>query len=57
VPPPELDVYREIVRGTESARPRGRRWVKALVGIGASVAGLFFGARQARGRNGPDGRG
>jgi hypothetical protein len=57
VPPPELDAYREIVRGPGAARPKGRPWVKALVGIGAaSVAGLFFGARQARGRNEPDGR-
>jgi hypothetical protein len=57
VPPPELDAYRELVKGESAARPGGRRWVKALVGIGAaSVAGLFFGARQARGRTESDGR-
>lgn len=57
VPPPELDAYREIVRGPGAARPQGGRWVKALVGIGAaSVAGLFFGARRARGRSETDGR-
>jgi len=52
VPPPEYDAYREIVRGPDAAPPKGRRWTKALVGIGAaSVAGLFFGARRARGRS------
>lgn len=58
VPPPELDAYREIVRGPGAAPPkRGRPWVKALVGLGAaSVAGLFFGARRARDRSEPDGR-
>ena len=56
-PPPELDAYREIVRGPVAAPRKGRPWVKALVGIGAaSVAGLFFGARQARGRSDTDGR-
>lgn len=57
VAPPEFDAYREIMQGPVAAPPKGRRWAKALVGIGAaSVAGLFFGARQARGRSEPDGR-
>lgn len=57
VPPPELEVYREIARGPGTSAPKGRRWVKALAGLGAaSVAGLFFGARQARGRPEPDDR-
>ncbi len=53
VPPPELEAYREIVRGPAAAPPPKRgRWVKALVGIGAaSVAGLFFGARRAHPRS------
>lgn len=57
VPPPELEAYREIVRGPAVAPPRTRRWVQALVGVGAaSVAGLFFGARRARPRPEPDDR-
>ncbi len=57
VPPPELDAYREIVRGPAPPPPASGRWVKALVGLGAaSVAGLFFGARRARPRSEPDGR-
>jgi hypothetical protein len=56
--PPEYDAYREIVKGPGTAPQTGRRWTKALVGLGAaSVAGLFFGARQARGRAEPDDRG
>ena len=56
VAPPEYDAYREIMRGpTPAPKARGSRWTKALVGLGAaSVAGLFFGARQARGRSEPD---
>ncbi len=49
-PPPELEAYREIVRGPAATpTPTRGRWATALVGIGAaSVAGLFFGARRAR---------
>lgn len=53
-PPPEADVYRQLVRGTPPAkRPGG--WSKTLMGLGAAgigaagIAGLFLGARRARG--------
>jgi len=47
-PSPELETYRQIVRG-EPPR-RGRVLTRALVGLGAAgVAGLFFGATRARG--------
>ncbi len=52
-PPPEAEAYRQIVRGTPP--PSTGRFMKALVGLGAAglgaagVAGLFLGARRARG--------
>jgi len=52
-PPPEAEVYRQLVR---SAPPkRSGRWTKMLMGVGAAgigaagIAGLFLGARRARG--------
>ncbi|MEP7119108.1 MAG: hypothetical protein ABI880_16090 [Acidobacteriota bacterium] len=53
-PPPEAEVYRQLVRGTTQPR-KARSFTKALFGLGAaglgaaSVAGLFLGARRARG--------
>ena len=48
--PPEVDVYRQLVRGAAAARKRWRPWLRALAGLGAAagVAGLFLG--RARGR-------
>jgi hypothetical protein len=51
-PPPELDAYRQLI---EPAPARGRRFARALVGIGAaSVLGLFLGAHRARTRPAAD---
>lgn len=45
-PPPELDVYRQVVN---PAPRKGRVFGRALVGLGvAGVLGLFLGGRQAR---------
>ena len=54
--PPEYDAYREIARGPATPARRGRPWLRALAGVGAAagVAGLFWGARQARGPKPPD---
>ncbi len=53
-PAPEAEAYREIVRGTAPPR-KGLGLTKALVGLSAAglgaagIAGLFLGARRARG--------
>lgn len=52
-PPPEAEVYRQLVRGAPPKRSGG--WAKTLMGVGAAgigaagIAGLFLGARRARG--------
>ncbi|MGE0815071.1 MAG: hypothetical protein AB7O28_21780 [Vicinamibacterales bacterium] len=47
-PSPDLETYRQIVKGTPA--PRGRLFTRALVGLGAAgLAGLVFGATRARG--------
>lgn len=52
-PSPELETYRQIVRG--EPRRRGRVLTRALVGLGAAgLAGLFFGATRARGAGASD---
>ncbi len=54
-PRPEVDVYRQLIRGEPP--PRGGRLVtRALMGLGAAagLAGLFLGARSARARRGSD---
>jgi hypothetical protein len=44
-PPPELEVYRQLV----TPEKRGRFFARALVGLGAaSVFGLFVGGHRAR---------
>ena len=53
-PAPEAEAYRQIVRGTPPPR-KSRGFTKALVGLSAAglgaagLAGLFLGARRARG--------
>lgn len=52
-PPPEADVYRQLVRGAPPKKTS--RVSKTLMGLGAAglgaagLAGLFLGARRARG--------
>jgi hypothetical protein len=50
-PGPEVDVYRQLIRG-EEAPAKGRFATRALMGLGAAagLAGLFLGARGARAR-------
>ena len=53
-PRPEVDVYRQLLRG-EPAPAKGRFATRALMGLGAAagLAGLFIGARSARARRDP----
>ena len=52
-PPPEAEAYRQIVRGPQPKKTRS--FGKTLFGLGAAgigaagIAGLFLGARRARG--------
>jgi hypothetical protein len=50
-PRPEVDVYRQLLRG-EPAPRKGRLVSRTLMGLGAAagLAGLFMGARSARAR-------
>jgi hypothetical protein len=54
-PSPQLDTYRQIVRGEAPRRP-GRMVARTLLGLGAAgLAGLVFGATRARGQGGSGG--